>query len=387
MYRWIVFCVLCLVLMACQSKPNPEEQAKLNSELLEAVGIHDLDKVEVLLAEGADANATDGEGTAVLFYAVNDGGLQLCEKLLEKGANVNARRATSYHSSCLMEAAVRNDTSMANLLLKYGADVHMRDTFGDPAINWAAYYGHTGYVNILLRAGAKWDVESKHGTAIEVAMKQWNDHLIDYFIEKGAGEPIEAIQTLRLKKAVQEGDAGVVEALLSEGVSAKQKDELGTPFLTLAASKGQTSIVKLLLEAGADVNALNRVGQSALSRAAYFGHEDIVQHCLEVGARVNLAGERYKLSPLISASIGGHTQIVDALLDNGSDVNAPDEINGYTPLMFAVAYGHEGVVEELLKAGANPYIKSKEGAGLFDLLGYNSNQKIKALLEAYVSEE
>jgi ankyrin repeat protein len=379
----LLIAAIILSVFTCGREVDPQKQAELDMKLIEAIQFRDLNRVDSLLAEGADPNAQDVEGTSALLYAVNVGGLKLNQLLIDRGADVNAKRKTSYRSTALMEAAGRNNVALAKLLIENGADIHIRDTFGDPAINWAAYYGHIEYADLLLENGASWDVESKHGTALEVAMKQWNDHLVAYFLEKGAGEEIENKELIQAFR--EDEDEKLLQMLNEENIDAK--DELGTPLIILAASEGNADIVEALIEKNADLDAMNRVGQTALSRAAYFGHEKIVTQLIEAGASVDLAGEKYKLSPLISASNGGHAGIVRQLVEAGASIDEQDVMNGFTPLMFAVAYNHPEVVKELIKAKANPYIKTEDGAGLFDLLGYTNNPEIGALLESYVTEE
>ena len=379
----LLIAAILLSVLACSREVDTQKQAELDMKLIQAIQFRNLNRVDSLLAEGADPNAQDAEGTSALLYAVNVGGLKLNQLLIDRGADVNVKRTTSYRSTALMEAAGRNNVALAKILIENGADINIRDTFGDPAINWAAYYGHIEYVDLLLESGASWNVESKHGTALEVAMKQWNDHLVDYFLEKGAGEVIEHQELIN---AFRESENEQLLPMLNEE-NIDAKDELGTPLIVLAASKGNANIVDALIEKDADLNAMNRVGQTALSRAAYFGHEQIVVQLIAAGADINLAGEKYKLSPLISASNAGHARIVRQLVEAGASIDEQDVMNGFTPLMFAVAYNHPAVVKELIKAKANPYIKTQDGAGLFDLLGYTNNPEIGELLQSYVTEE
>jgi len=379
----LLIVAILLSVLACGREVDAQKQAELDMKLIQAIQFRNLNRVDSLLAEGADPNAQDAEGTSALLYAVNVGGLKLNQLLIDRGADVNVKRTTSYRSTALMEAAGRNNVALAKILIENGADINIRDTFGDPAINWAAYYGHIEYVDVLLESGASWNVESKHGTALEVAMKQWNDHLVDYFLEKGAGEVIEHQELIN---AFRESENEQLLPMLNEE-NIDAKDELGTPLIVLAASKGNANIVNALIEKDADLDAMNRVGQTALSRAAYFGHEQIVVQLIAAGADINLAGEKYKLSPLISASNAGQARIVRQLVEAGASIDEQDVMNGFTPLMFAVAYNHPAVVKELIKAKANPYIKTQDGAGLFDLLGYTNHPEIGALLQSYVTEE
>lgn len=380
--------LLLFLISACTFSPqrSPEEQHQLDQVLIDGLRSGNKIRVDSSLNVGADANVRDEEGTPAIILAANSGSLGMVEKLLENDADVNLQRQDYYYSTALMEIAVRSDTAMARVLLDAGADVHIRDTFGDPALNWTAYYGHLPFFKMLIAYGADWNVESKHGTALDIAMKQWNDGIVEYLITKGAGSSLPE-KASQFMEAIKTDNEAVVDKLLQEGQSPDQQDEVGSPALVVAASRGNLPIVEQLIEAGAAVNAMNRVGQTALSRAAYFGHLRICEALLEADADPNLAGKNYNLTPLISAANSGQARIGALLVKNGAQMDEQDRISGFTPLMFATAYGHNDFVKLLLDSGANPYVKSFDGASLFDLLSYSSNSAIRKMLEEYVSRQ
>lgn len=329
-------------------------------------------------------NLLDDEGTPLIILAANTKNPAIVRKLIEKEADVNATRQAYFHSTALMESGAANDTATARLLLEAGAEINKVDTFGDPAINWASYYGHIDFVDLLLKRGARWDVQSRNGTAIDIAMKEGNDRLIEYYIRMGAGKPLENPSAMNLLKAVKENDAGAVRRLLSQGADPDLRDELDTPALVIAASLAHEEILRLLLAKGADPDLQNRVGQSALARAALFGHTDIVRRLLDAKADVESAGKKYNLTPLISAAMGGDAEIGRLLIRRGAQLNAQDGLTGFTPLMFATAYGHVDFVKMLIQAGANPYVKSFDGTGLYDMLSFSNNPEIAEVLREYV---
>lgn len=375
--------LLAFGVLAC-AEETPNQQARLDERLFESIRQGSFELADSCLRAGARLNARNTEGATPLIMAANSGRRDIAALLLDKGAEVQARREGYYGSTALMEIAAANDTAMARLLLGRGADVHLRDTFGDPVLNWAAYYGHVPFVHLLLEQGARWDVASRHGTALDIAAKQWNLPLLEYFISRGAGQPLPQEGARRLLAAVRAGNGEAVRNQLQNGARPGQKDELGTPALLWAAARGQEEIVHLLLQYGAEPDATNRAGQTALAAAARFGHAPILRLLLAAGANPDAAGEAYRLTPLISAAMGGHADCGRLLLQAGADPDLPESIDGFTPLMFAATYNHPEMVKLLIEYKANPYIKSKDGTGIYELVSFSANPEISKMIEAYV---
>lgn len=379
----IIFCCIALQWTGCTSEP-PSPPAE--SELVGSVMARRAEVVDSLLQAGAAPNSRDEEGTPVLILAVNAGQTEVVKKLVEAGADINARREAYFKSTALMEAGVRNDPELVEWLLDHGAELNLQDALGDTPLNWATYYGHLDLVKLYVDKGADWSVASKQGTAVDIAMHRGHRDLVRFFIEEGAGDPI-GTEAEALFTAIMEGDPEQVERLIEEGISPDQTDQLANPAITIAAEYGREEILNFLLREGADRDALNGVGESAMARAARFGHGDMVNRLLSVKADPNLAGAPFRITPLLAAAEAGHTAIIQELMASGAFPNAQEGINGYTPLMLATAGGHLEAVKALMAGGASPYLKSFEGAGLYDMLRYSNNPEIGKLIEEHLLED
>jgi len=79
----------------------------------------------LLLAAGADVNATDGDCRTPLHWAAEHGNVGAAAVLLGHGAHVNARDWMD--RTPLHWATVGNSVGVPALLLAYGADVNVRD--------------------------------------------------------------------------------------------------------------------------------------------------------------------------------------------------------------------------------------------------------------------
>ena len=95
--------------------------------------------VQWLLAHGAVPNREAMQWTA-LHYAVFAGHSDIAERLLDSGADLNARSPNG--SSVLMMAIYEGREDMARWLLARGADTRIKNENGDGALEWAMKFNH-----------------------------------------------------------------------------------------------------------------------------------------------------------------------------------------------------------------------------------------------------
>lgn len=101
-----------ILLGGCQQSDN-------NAALLDAAQKGDLAKVERLLKRGADINAVDDEERTPLILAAFEGHIQVVKALVLAGAKLDVREK-KYGNTALMLASIRGDTEVAKLLLARG---------------------------------------------------------------------------------------------------------------------------------------------------------------------------------------------------------------------------------------------------------------------------
>lgn len=107
----------------------------------------DVDLVQKLLADGADVNSHDGDGWTALMSATAAGHRQIVELLLSAGADVNAK--TNFGLTALMSAAGSGRTEVVELLVEKGADIKAKDNNTWTALIWASSEGHKDAVEVL----------------------------------------------------------------------------------------------------------------------------------------------------------------------------------------------------------------------------------------------
>ena len=74
-----------------------------------------------------------------------------------------------------------------------------------------------------------------------------------------------------------EGEAKILDFLLSKSGDPNKEAALGNTPLGLAAFNGRKECVKVLLKHGADTQTLNDFGKTCLDLAKERGHEEIVK--------------------------------------------------------------------------------------------------------------
>lgn len=326
----------------------------------------------LLITAGANVNITDTDNVTTLYKAACNGKTQ-CVKLLlaAPGINVNKTRYTTSplyeaayngHKECvklllnapgidirewnqISIAVLQNDLNSVKELILSGTDVNKEDLNGETPLYWAARYGLTECVRLLLAApgidvnkeGGKYDM-----TPLCAAAKNGHTECVRLLLTTPGidvnkeGE----FDKTPLCEAAEEGHTECLKLLLAApGIDVNKADFAGkTPLC--CAIRGKTECVKLLLAVpGINVNQADKSGITPLQLAAKFGLAECLKLLLSSpDIDVNLAVAPYGIIPLKLAAYEGHTECVRLLLAApGIDVNKTDE-QGYTPLDSAIVH-------------------------------------------------
>jgi len=237
------------------------------------------------------------------------------------------------------EAREEQDNRKPSLakLLKYGADPNSL-SFEEPGerrtllcltIDEAVQIEDLSKVELLLNAKADPNRCSETGAyPLQLAIKHAHLQLARDLIKRKAdvnqqdGKLVSPLHT-----AVHQDKSRMVQLLLMHKANVNAVDKVGQPPVFFAGSR---DVAMSLLEADADVLHLNKKGQSTLHLAAHNGNYEAVQYWTD------------------------HEQTRHM-------IDLQDE-RGRTPLHHAAAQGHHGIVSRLMDVGADPTIKTNNGA-------------------------
>ncbi|MEO8259690.1 MAG: ankyrin repeat domain-containing protein [Acidobacteriota bacterium] len=351
--RWLI--QASLVAVAGVATAGAAERGPL---LLEAVRAADGQAVRALLAQKADVNAAEGDGTTALHLAVHGDDATTVDLLLRAGARPMA--ANRYGVTPLSLAATNANAAITEQLLQAGGDANATLPGGETLLMTAARSGDVPTVKVLLAHGA--DVHAKEGWKGQTAL-MW---------------------------AAADNHGEVVRLLLEAGAHLNDRSNGGvfTPYL-FAVRGGHTDAARVLLDAGADVNETLPDGTSALALAVMNAHYELAAVLLDEGADPNadaqgwtalhqIAWTRrpnygYNLpGPVVTGRMDA-IELVKKLVASGADVNAreskePRDGNrnvlnriGATPFLLAAKAVDLPLMRALLAAGADPKLPNADG--------------------------
>jgi ankyrin repeat protein len=232
------------------------------------------DAVRMLLEVGADPNETAANGTSVLVLAIINAHYELAALLLDQGADPMATGQgwTALHQVVATprlsygrfphppQTGRMSPLELAKRLIEKGADVNARmtvPTMGD------------GYRTRLNRLGA---------TPLLLAAKGAYPEMMQLLLERGAdprAKNAEDTTALMLAAGVaifNEGDDAGTEAetlqavklLVERGADVNEVDANGETAMHGAAYRGHNSVVQYLADKGATLNVPNRIGWTPL---------------------------------------------------------------------------------------------------------------------------
>jgi uncharacterized protein len=354
---------------------------KLAEQILLSGGI-DERLIPILLSMGLDANVRDESGYTPLMRGASWQYIEGIKILLAAGAEINA--TSKIGETVLISGAygcfganrdkretIQHALEAIKLLLEAGADVNAQ-TFPEPYIERThprqvirvglittlmnAVNCPNEIVQVLLDAGANINAVDQDG---ETALMKARPESFDVFLQNGADVNIQDNRggTVLMRVTQYSGgyygdQAGILlEKLLAYGANVNLKDNDGLTVLFYALYECKPEMFYRLRDAGGDLKAQTNEGETLLMYAANFCPE-IVQDLIDAGLNVNAKAVN-GCAPLTYAYSARATQL---LLSSGADVRA----FGGQALIEAMKKDNISRITVLVQAGADVNYVSNE---------------------------
>jgi len=174
--------------------------------------------VKVLLAEWPlAAKCAAADGRTLLFSAAWMGNEETVKLLLAQGADANATTLDGW--TALHGAASQGHAGVANLLLLAGAEPDARTGDGLPALNMAAAHGHPDVARVLLENGAEANPSNEDGwTLLHAATWHGDATIVELLIAYGANvNAQDKYGRSVLDAAILQGREAIAETLRKAG--------------------------------------------------------------------------------------------------------------------------------------------------------------------------
>lgn len=270
-----------------------------------ASGVSRIAHVDILqhfLQSGPDMDQADHHGVTALMNAAGGGSSEIARLLIKAGANVHLKSRhgdTALIRAC--QAFQKDRPEMVQWLIDHGADIHVRDQCNASLLHLAAKNGHTGTARVLLNAGL--DINENSG--------------------------------IILRSACDQGDMDTVRLLVERGADVNLADDDGKTALMIAVSRRHNEVAFLLILHGADVNAVTKERSWGMDRTVLM---------FALGTEDPFIYERSR-PPRI------HLDLIKHLLEKGADPNYKSKA-GITPLKLARQTKNSKLIGLLKKFGA-----------------------------------
>ena len=218
--------------------------------------------LENLIDHGADVNATDKDSQTALMTACWKGNVEAINVLLNAEANPNI---TDNNGATWIHYAVAGDYSKATLLkiIEHGANVDVTRKRNITALMIACKMGNADAINVLLKVGADPHIRDIDGAT-------WIHYAVGGDCSK------ETIQTI-----------------IDHGADVNTTNKQCVTALMVACQKRNIEAIDVLLNAGANVNVVDVIGETCL-HAAVRGHcsKEVLQALIDHGVDVNVRNKK-----------------------------------------------------------------------------------------------
>ena len=349
-----------------------------DSPVADAAMRGDEGSVRVLLQQGADVNAAQGDGMTALHWAADRGDVEMARMLVYAGASLEAATRMAEYTP-LHLASRAGHGAVVRALLEVGSDPATATGSGEAtALHLAAAAGDAATISALIEFGADVNAREQRAgqTPLIFAAAQNRVQAIEALLAGGADLSLttRVLDMVELEESLRNGNEDRVRQQIAAQIAAREakapKEEAEEEKEEAEEEKEEEAPKPLSM--GQQVGHMGAM--TALLHAARQGHAEAVNSLLNAGTDIDQASAD-GTTPLFIAALNGHFDLALALIERGADPNRANDAGG-APLFATInqqwipktGYAQPNihlqqnvtyleVMKALLQAGADPNVR------------------------------
>lgn len=367
-----------------------------------------------LLTDQCDINKKNIGKITPLMFASSANDLNMCKKLIEKGADVNSANVKGI--SPIISSVINKNYGMTELFAKAGADLNVKDINSVSLLCYAYKYANTDIISYLTNRSDINYLDNDGNSPVYYLLKDNDKNLIienlnNYlkikddrnFYNLNHQSPLHIACLNNLDKDIIDlliteenintkdyfgytpivygtinGNYDTVNLLINRNAQIFSTKELN--LLHLCLYNYNKDLFNLLLNKEKDINSVSKQG-TPLNIALENNNYEAAKILIEKGADINLYGNDY---PLAQCLLYKKDEITDLMIEKGvkTDILWQGDIS---PLMIAAKYCDYNRFIKFLDSETDINRKSKLGYTALHLSLYNNTKDrlkiIKAIIE------
>lgn len=229
-------------------------------DVFDAIAVGDINLlIELSKTAGFDFNQVNTKhtikGCPLLNFACRYGYVDIINYLLINNANINSV-SNSAHQYPLHEAVSSGNEDALKILLDFGANINIENSYGWTALHFAASRGYLNIVQIIINAEGDVNYLDRDGRSpLFFASQGHKVEIVKILIENSAKVNIKDVRGCSpLHYAMRKvGNIKIIKLLVENGVDFQSQGEGRSAMnpLIVATAQRDEEVVKLLLEHGA----------------------------------------------------------------------------------------------------------------------------------------